>query len=118
MVYVARRQDQKNRQNSIDDLSDAVKQEWEERQLKNWKTCFEHYKWALDNNIAKECARFVLPLGCKTTLYMAGSLRSWIHYCELRSNNGTQKEHADIAIAARGIIAQRFPDVASALSWV
>lgn len=117
VIYAARRQDQKNRQNSIDDLSEAVKREWEERQLQNWKTSFEHYKWALDNNIAKECARFVLPLGCKTKLYMAGTLRSWIHYCDLRASNGTQKEHADIAIDARSIIAERFPDVALALGW-
>ena len=117
IVYAARRQDDKNRQNSIDDLSDDVKREWEERQLSNWKNAFEHYMWALDNGIAKECARFVLPLGCATTLYMSGSIRSWIHYIELRASHGTQKEHMDIAVECREIFKKELPGVAEALSW-
>ena len=117
IVYAARRQDDKNRQNSIDDLSDDVKREWEERQLSNWKNAFEHYMWALDNGIAKECARFVLPLGCATTLYMSGSIRSWIHYIELRASHGTQKEHMDIAVECKEIFRKELPGVAEALSW-
>lgn len=116
-IYAARRQDDKNRQNSIDDLSDAIKQEWEDRQRENWKQSFEHYKWALDNGIAKECARFVLPLGCNTTLYMSGTVRSWIHYIELRAANGTQQEHMDIAIACKEVFKKELPDIAAALGW-
>lgn len=117
VLYAARRQDTKNRQNSIDDLTDEVKQEWNDRQLENWRTSFQHYTWALDNGIAKECARFVLPLGCSTTLYMSGSIRSWIHYIELRASNGTQKEHMDIAIECKEIFKKELPLVAEALSW-
>ena len=116
-IYAARRQDDKNRQNSIDDLSEDIKKEWEQRQLENWKQSFEHYSWALDNGIAKECARFVLPLGCNTTLYMSGSIRSWIHYIELRAANGTQKEHMDIAVACKEMFKQQVPAVAAAMGW-
>jgi thymidylate synthase (FAD) len=116
-LYVARRQDKKNRQNSVDDLSEEIKKEWEERQLSNWKSAFEHYKWALDNEIAKECARAVLPLQTKTTMYMAGTLRSWLHYVDLRSANGTQAEHADIAIVAKQILLKKFPTVCEAMGW-
>ncbi len=116
-LYAARRQDTKNRQNSVDDLSDEVKQEWIDRQQANWQSSFEHYTWALDNGIAKECARFILPLGCATTLYMSGSIRSWIHYIELRSSNGTQKEHMDIAIECKELFKQQLPEVAAALGW-
>lgn len=116
-LYAARRQDDKNRQNSIDDLTPEVKQEWLYRQQQNWKVSFEHYTWALDNGIAKECARFVLPLGCNTTMYMSGTIRSWIHYIELRSSNGTQKEHMDIAIACKEIFKEQLPEIAAALGW-
>jgi len=117
VLYAARRQDNKNRQNSIDDLAEEVKQEWHDRQLQNWKSSFEHYTWAIDNGIAKECARFILPLGCGTTMYMSGSVRSWIHYIELRSANGTQQEHMDIAIECKRIFKEQLPDVAAALGW-
>lgn len=117
VLYAARRQDQKNRQNSVDDIEDTVKQEWNERQQSNWKNAFEHYTWALDNGIAKECARTILPLGCETTLYMSGTVRSWIHYIELRSANGTQKEHMDIALECKAIFKQQLPDIAAALGW-
>jgi thymidylate synthase (FAD) len=118
IVYAARRQDDKNRQNSIDDLSDDIKCEWEERQNANWKSAFEHYTWALDNGIAKECARFILPLGCATTLYMSGSIRSWIHYIDLRASNGTQKEHMDIAVECKEIFKKELPGIAEALGWI
>ena len=117
ILYAARRQDNKNRQNSVDDLSDDIKREWEERQLSNWKSSFEHYTWALDNGIAKECARFILPLGCATTMYMSGSIRSWIHYIELRASNGTQKEHMDIAVECKELFKKELPAVAAALGW-
>lgn len=116
-IYVARRQDIKNRQNSTDDLPEEIKKEWHERQLSNWKQSFEHYQWALDNNIAKECARFVLPLGTSSTLYMSGTIRSWIHYIELRSANGTQKEHMDIAEACKEIFKKELPALSKALKW-
>jgi thymidylate synthase (FAD) len=116
-IYAARRQDVKNRQNSIDDLPEEIKKEWEARQLQNWRSSFEHYQWALDNGIAKECARFVLPLGCSTKIYMNGTIRSWIHYIQLRSGNGTQKEHMDIANEIKDVFIQQLPTVAEALGW-
>ena len=118
VIYAARRQDLKNRQNSIDDIPDDIKREWEERQQQNWQTSFEHYMWALNNGIAKECARMVLPLGTATTLYMSGSVRSWIHYIELRSGPETQKEHRDLAEQCKAIFVQCLPDVSKALGWV
>jgi thymidylate synthase (FAD) len=117
-IYAARRQDDKNRQNSIDDLTDEVKAEWEARQNENWKRSFEHYQWALDNDIAKECARFILPLGCTTKMYMQGTIRSWIHYIELRSAHGTQKEHMDIANECKKIFVEQYPVIGEALGWV
>lgn len=118
VTYAARRQDKKNRQNSIDNLSPEVLAEWEARQQQNWKTSFEHYKWALDNEIAKECARMVLPLGTATTMYMSGSIRSWIHYIEIRADGATQKEHRDIALAVKAIFCEQLPDIAKALGWI
>lgn len=115
--YEARRQDAKNRQNSIDDMSDEDKQWFKDAQDIVWEDNSRLYNEALQRGIAKEQARFLLPLNTATTIYMTGSIRSWIHYIELRSGNGTQKEHADIAVAAKSIIAERFPDVAAALSW-
>jgi thymidylate synthase (FAD) len=76
------------------------------------------YKELLDKGIAKECARFVLPLATPTRIYMTGSCRSWIHYINLRSANGTQKEHMDIALACKEIFKEQFPSVSEALEWV
>jgi len=115
--YEARRQDVKNRQNSVDDMSEDNKDWFKNEQQRLWDIAKASYDVAISAGIAKEQARFLLPLNTATTIYMSGSVRSWIHYIELRSSNGTQKEHADIAIAAKGIIAERFPDVASALQW-
>lgn len=117
-IYVARRQDQKNRQNSIDDIPEAIQEEWEARQLQNWRSCFEHYQWALDNDIAKECARMVLPLQTKTRLFMSGSLRSWVHYVNLRADPATQKEHRDIAIAIKEQLKDKFPIISEAAGWI
>jgi thymidylate synthase (FAD) len=113
-----RRQDTKNRQNSIDDLDP----EFVELTNKQIQTYFAQgmslYQHLLDNGVAKECARFVLPLATPTRLYMSGSCRSWIHYIQLRSANGTQKEHMDIAEACKKIFSEQFPTVAEALEWV
>lgn len=116
-IFAARRQDKKNRQNSIDDLPQEIKDEWEARQVQNWKASFEHYTWALDNNIAKEVARAVLPLQVKTKMYMSGSVRSWVHYINLRADPATQKEHRDIAEAIKLQMIQHFPVVSEAAGW-
>lgn len=111
----ARLQDTKNRQNSIDvDLAEPGMAEliikWEELQQDVCYTAGRAYDWAIKNGIAKEVARKVLPEGLtKTRLYMKGSLRSWIHYIELRSANGTQKEHMEVAKACAEVIAKIFP---------
>jgi thymidylate synthase (FAD) len=116
-IFVARRQDNKNRQNSIDDMSQEVKDEWEKRQLENWKSSFEHYMWALNNKIAKETARAVLPLQTKTKIYMNGTLRSWLHYVNLRSDQATQKEHREIAEAIKVQLVKHFPIISEAAGW-
>lgn len=117
-LFAARRQDKKNRQNSIDDLPQAIKDEWEKRQLDNWKSSFEHYKWALDNEIAKETARAVLPLQTSTKMYMNGTIRSWVHYVNLRSDPSTQKEHREIADAIKEQLIKHYPVVAEAAGWI
>ena len=113
-----RRQDTKNRQNSIDDIDPFVKQEFEIKMRKHFDEAMVLYQSMLDMGIAKECSRFVLPLATPTRLYMSGSCRSWIHYITLRSANGTQKEHMEIAEACKKIFAEQFPTVAEALEWV
>ena len=113
-----RRQDTKNRQNSIDDVDPHVKQKYEIFMYSHFERAMELYKEMLDAGIAKECARFVLPLATPTRLYMTGSCRSWIHYIQLRSGHGTQKEHMDIANECKRIFSETFPVVAEALSWV
>lgn len=107
----ARLQDTKNRQNSIEiDTESDLHYEWQMKQQSVIDKAKEVYEWAIDNGIAKEQARVVLPEGCtKTRLYMNGSLRSWIHYIELRGANGTQKEHMEIAKACGKVIAKIFP---------
>ena len=106
----ARLQDPKNRQNSIDAASINVQDMWDMKQQEVIKLCKEVYKWAIDEGIAKEQARAVLPEGMTVSrLYMNGTLRSWVHYIALRSANGTQQEHQDIAIACAREIAKIFP---------
>jgi thymidylate synthase (FAD) len=112
-----RRQDTKNRQNSIDDVDPFVVQKYEMLMQQHFKEAMDLYKKMLDDGIAKECARFVLPLATPTRLYMTGSVRSWIHYIALRSANGTQKEHMDIALGAKKIFCEQFPAVAEAMEW-
>jgi thymidylate synthase (FAD) len=112
-----RRQDTKNRQNSIDDLSDDMKRDLWLKINDHFKESMQLYKELLDKGIAKECARFVLPLATPTRIYMTGSCRSWIHYINLRSANGTQKEHMDIALECKKVFTEQFPTVAEALEW-
>jgi thymidylate synthase (FAD) len=113
-----RRQDTKNRQNSIDDIDPFTRQEFQIKMQKHFEAGMKLYKDMLDADIAKECARFVLPLAVPTRLYMSGSCRSWIHYILLRSANGTQKEHMDIANACKEIFVEQFPTVSEALEWL
>jgi thymidylate synthase (FAD) len=113
-----RRQDDKNRQNSIDDLPDYLKLTL----LEDIRVLFEQsqrvYNRLLDKGVAKECARFVLPLATPTRLYMTGSLRSWITYIALREKNGTQKEHMDIAKLCKQLFVEQFPITAEALGGI
>ena len=112
-----RRQDKKNRQNSTDDL-DPEKIELLEKEIRQHFTDAQDlYRYMIDMGVAKECARFVLPLAVPTKLYMSGSVRSWIHYIDLRSNHGTQKEHKDIAEQCRDIFKEQLPVVSEALGW-
>ena len=113
-----RRQDTKNRQNSIDDIDPLMQQDFEIKMQRHFVDGMKLYKEMLDAGIAKECARFVLPLATPTKLYMTGSIRSWIHYIDLRSAHGTQKEHMDIAEACRDIFIEQFPITAEALEYV
>lgn len=109
-IREARLQDKKNRQNSIETDDDKLAAEWKEKQEQLIENAKETYKWALDNGIAKEQARAVLPEGnTMSRLYMNGTMRSWIHYIQLRSGNGTQKEHREIAIACAKAIEPIFP---------
>jgi thymidylate synthase (FAD) len=106
----ARLQDTKNRQNSVENENLALAAWWEERQKRVIKEAEEAYAWAIDNGIAKEQARAVLPEGLTVSrLYMNGTLRSWIHFIELRSANGTQKEHQEVARQCAKVIAEVFP---------
>ena len=112
-----RRQDDKNRQNSIDDLDPFDVQNLELQMQTLFDSSMALYKQMLGRGVAKECARMVLPLCTPTRIYMTGSCRSWIHYISLRSANGTQKEHMDIAEACKKIFIEQFPTVSEALEW-
>ena len=112
-----RRQDTKNRQNSIDDIDAFTLARFEGKIEEHFYAAQRLYQEMLDAGIAKECARFVLPLACPTRIYMTGSVRSWLHYIDLRSANGTQKEHMQIAELARRIFVCEFPTVGKAMGW-
>ena len=112
-----RRQDVKNRQNSIDDLDPAIVDKLEKQMNTLFSSSLSLYNQMLESGVAKECARFVLPLATPTRLYMTGSCRSWIHYIELRSAHGTQKEHMNLVENVRSIFTEQFPTVAEALNW-
>ena len=113
-----RRQDTKNRQNSIDDLDPAIVEKLEKQMNTLFSSSLALYNQMLESGVAKECARFVLPLATPTRLYMTGSCRSWVHYINLRSAHGTQKEHMEIAEACRKVFTEQFPSVSEALEWV
>jgi len=113
-----RKQDTKNRQNSTDDLDEFLVQDFQLEMTKLFASSMKLYNKMLDRGVAKECARFVLPLATPTRLYMTGSCRSWVHYINLRSAHGTQKEHMDIAEECRRILTEQFPAVSEALEWV
>ena len=113
-----RSQDHKNRQNSIDDVDPMTKVRFEAKIEEHFYQAQHLYQELLEAGIAKECARAVLPLNTPTRLYMTGSVRSWIHYITLRSANGTQKEHMDIALDAKRVFAEQFPICAEALEWL
>ena len=112
-----RSQDDKNRQNSIDDIPQAQKARLQGQIERYFAEGLDLYNELIREGIAKECARFVLPLATPTRIYMTGSVRSWIHYIDLRSAHGTQKEHMDIAEACRQIFIGQFPIVSTALNW-
>jgi len=112
-----RKQDTKNRQNSTDDLDPELKRSFERRVKHVFADIMDLYDDMLSAGVAKESARFVLPLATPTRIYMTGSCRSWIHYINLRSANGTQKEHMEIAEAAKKVFICQFPSVAEALGW-
>jgi len=112
----ARLQDTKNRQNSIETDDNELQSEWKIKQVSLIAEAKNAYDWAIANGIAKEQARVVLPEGnTQSRMYMNGTLRSWIHYCQLRMENGTQKEHADVATACWKVITDKFPNVVAAL---
>jgi len=112
-----RRQDTKNRQNSINDLPEKISREFERKIQEHFENSLNLYESMLKEGVAKECARFVLPLATPTKIYMSGSCRSWIHYINLRSGHGTQKEHMEIAENCKNIFQEKFPTVSKALGW-
>ena len=113
-----RRQDSKNRQNSIDDLDPEMVDKFNRQMNTLFSSAFGLYNQMLKAGVAKECARFVLPLATPTRIYMTGSCRSWIHYINLRSAHGTQKEHMDIANGCKKLFTEQFPAVSEALEWM
>ena len=117
-LFDLRRQDTKNRQNSIDDIDPHMRQDFELKVQRHFNDAMKLYQEMLGAGIAKECARFVLPLATPTKIYMSGSVRSWIHYINLRTANGTQKEHMDLAEGCKKIFIDQFPTCAEALEWV
>ena len=112
-----RRQDAKNRQNSWDDLEEDDRTWFEYTHKKVQDTTNDFYKEALERGIAKESARFLLPMSVKTRMYMNGTVRSWIHYLQLRTDESTQKEHRDIAESIKNIFIEQFPITSEALGW-
>ena len=113
-----RRQDTKNRQNSIDDLDPEMVDKLNRQMITLFSSAKGLYTQMLDAGVAKECARMVLPLATPTRIYMTGSCRSWIHYINLRSAHGTQKEHMEIAEGCRKVFTEQFPSVSEALEWI
>lgn len=116
-LFELRRQDNKNRQNSIDDISDETRTKWRVKIREHFAKAKGLYDGMIADGIAKECARFILPLATPTRLYMSGSVRNWIHYINLRSAHGTQKEHMLIANECKNIFIEQLPTIGEALGW-
>jgi thymidylate synthase (FAD) len=116
-LFELRRQDNKNRQNSIDDMGDEIRAKWNTKIREHFAKSKALYDGMIEDGIAKECSRFILPLATPTRLFMHGTVRSWIHYIELRSGHGTQKEHMDIANECKTIFTEQFPIISEALGW-
>jgi thymidylate synthase (FAD) len=116
-LFELRSQDHKNRQNSIDDVSPELKSKWSMQIREHFAKAKVLYDGMIADGIAKECARFILPLATPTRLYMSGSVRSWIHYINLRSGHGTQKEHMNIANECKQIFIEQFPTISESLGW-
>jgi thymidylate synthase (FAD) len=116
-LFELRRQDNKNRQNSIDDMGDEIRAKWNTKIREHFGKSKALYDDMIKDGVAKECSRFILPLATPTRLFMNGTIRSWIHYIELRSGNGTQKEHMNIANECKNIFVQQFPTIGEALGW-
>ena len=116
-LFEIRRQDTKNRQNSIDDINHEMIVKWNTQIREHFAKAKALYDGMIADGIAKECARFILPLATPTRLYMSGTARSWIHYIELRSGHGTQKEHMTIANECKQIFIEQFPTIGEALGW-
>ena len=112
-----RSQDDKNRQNSIDDIPEEQQKRLKNQIGRHFYEALDLYNELIREGVAKECARFVLPLASPTRIYMTGSVRSWVHYVDLRTGHGTQKEHMDIANACKEILIREFPVCAKALEW-
>ena len=111
------KQDLKNRQNSTDDLTEKMKAFYDQLIRQNCQDGVELYEKMIGDGVAKECARAVLPMNCKTRLYMTGSIRSWIHYLEVRTECGTQKEHREIALEIKEIFKNELPIISKALGY-
>lgn len=117
-LYHARRQAEKNRQSSVDDLPENVAFWWHSEQLVTWDICMHTYEEAVNKfGIARECARMILPLNTTTRLYMTGNIRSWIHYIQLRTARDTQLEHREIALAIRDLLKPELPVISEAMGW-
>jgi thymidylate synthase (FAD) len=114
-LFELRRQDTKNRQNSIDDIADETRVKWNTKIREHFAKSKALYDSMIEDGIAKECSRFILPLATPTRLFMHGTVRSWIHYISLREKNGTQKEHQDIAKECKSIFCEQFPIIAESL---
>lgn len=117
LTFEIRRQDNKNRQSSHDDLPEAVRSDYVSRTQKVIDDAWALYEDMIENGVARETARRILPLCTPTTFYMSGNIRSWIHYIDLRTQPGTQKEHRDVAIAIRNVLAPKLPIIAEVLEW-
>lgn len=116
-LFELRGQDNKNRQNSIENISDEIKVKWNTQIREHFAKGKAIYDGMIKDGVAKECARFILPLATPTRLYMSGTVRSWLHYIELRSGHGTQKEHMIIAEECKKIFIEQFPTIGEALGW-